>query len=258
MRPKRCTAVATTFNVPGTPTAWPLVEAGVKSWLLPSSGLVNSVVSALAGALSRPSIAKVLPCPFARCTIMKPPPPMPENWGSTTFSANWMAAAVAIMIIGIACTPSGVRHRRRGKPFAARAIGKRQRRNRALLADTGLVPVAHAVRENVVQPAQLRRREDQRRIVRRVERLQLAFQDVLRQRPAGDLSRRSALRQPAQAVGLRRIGIADRHVEDLGRKRGVSQQEAEVDRVRRRSRNHLFLRARRVERRLRRAFVQAG
>src|SRR5437667_6463527 len=95
MRPKRCTAVATTFNVPGTPTAWPLVEAGVKVWLLPSSGLVNSVVSALAGALSRPSIAKVLPCPFARCTIMNPPPPMPENSGSTTLSANWMAAAAS-------------------------------------------------------------------------------------------------------------------------------------------------------------------
>src|SRR5436190_724994 len=51
MRPKRCTAVATTFNVPGTPTAWPLVEAGVNPWLLPS-GLVNSLVSAPASAAS--------------------------------------------------------------------------------------------------------------------------------------------------------------------------------------------------------------
>src|SRR5437016_3769642 len=97
MRPKRCKAVATTFNVPGTPTAWPLVEGGVKVWLLPS-GFVNSVVSALAGALSRPSIAKVLPCPFARCTIMNPPPPMPENSGSTTLSANWMAAAASMAL----------------------------------------------------------------------------------------------------------------------------------------------------------------
>ena len=97
MRPKRCTAVATTFNVPGTPTAWPLVEAGVNPWLLPS-GLVNNVVSALAGALSRPSIAKVLPCSFARCTIMNPPPPMPENSGSTTLSANWMAAAASMAL----------------------------------------------------------------------------------------------------------------------------------------------------------------
>src|SRR5882762_3867421 len=97
MRPKRCTAVATTFKVPGTPTAWPLVEAGVNPWLLPS-GLVNSLVSALAGALSRPSIAKVLPCPFARCTIMNPPPPMPENSGSTTLSANWMAAAASMAL----------------------------------------------------------------------------------------------------------------------------------------------------------------
>src|SRR5205807_1819077 len=97
MRPKRCRAVATTFKVPGTPTAWPLVEAGVNPWLLPS-GLVNSLVSALAGARSRPSTAKVLPCPFARCTIMKPPPPMPENSGSTTLSANWMAAAASMAL----------------------------------------------------------------------------------------------------------------------------------------------------------------
>src|SRR2546430_4229934 len=97
MRRKRCGAGATPSNVPGTPPAWPLVEAGVKSWLLPS-GLVNSVVSALAGALSRPSIAKVLPCSFARCTIMNPPPPMPENSGSTTFSANWMAAAASMAL----------------------------------------------------------------------------------------------------------------------------------------------------------------
>src|SRR6266404_2341766 len=82
---------------PGTPTAWPLVDAELKSCLLPS-GLVNNVISALAGALSRPSIAKVLPCPFARCTIMKPPPPMPENSGSTTLSANWMAAAASMAL----------------------------------------------------------------------------------------------------------------------------------------------------------------
>src|SRR5213078_3201138 len=81
----------------GTPTAWPLVEAGVNPWLLPS-GLVNSLVSALAGALSRPSIAKVLPYPFAKCTIMNPPPPMPENSGSTTLRANWIAAAASMAL----------------------------------------------------------------------------------------------------------------------------------------------------------------
>jgi len=50
--------------------------------------------------------------------------------------------AVAIMAIVIAFTPSRVRHRRRGKPFAARAIGKRQRRSRAPLADALLAPIA--------------------------------------------------------------------------------------------------------------------
>src|SRR6266571_7417679 len=100
-----------------------------------------------------------------------------------------------------------MRYWRRGKPFAARAIGKGQRRNRALLADALLAPIAHAVRESRLQPRPLRGREEHWRIVSGVERLQLALQDVFRERAAGDLARRRVFREP-------RVGIAPRHVGD--------------------------------------------
>src|SRR5882762_7378264 len=100
--------------------------------------------------------------------------------------------APIVMVIVIVLPPMAgarMRHRRRGKPFAARAVGKRQRRSRAPLADALIAPIAYAVRESGLQPRPLRGREDQRCIVDGAERLQLALQDVLRQGPAGDLAR---------------------------------------------------------------------
>src|SRR6266852_1283331 len=108
-----------------------------------------------------------------------------------------MVARIVMVIVIVVPAMAGarMRHWRRGKPFAARAVGKRQRRSRAPLADALLAPIAYAVREGGLQPRPLRRREDQRRIVDGVERLQLALQDVLRERPARNLPRRSAFRE---------------------------------------------------------------
>src|SRR2546428_9312439 len=105
------------------------------------------------------------------------------------------------MAIVIAFTPSRLRHRWRGKPLAARAVGKRQRRSRAPLADALLAPIAYAARESGLQPRPLRGREDQWRIVDGAERFQLTLEDVLLQRPAGDLARRRVFLKP-------RVGIA--------------------------------------------------
>src|SRR5258706_2853397 len=101
-----------------------------------------------------------------------------------------MVAPIVMVIVLPPMAGARMRHRRRGKPFAARAVGERQRRSRAPLADALLAPIAYAVRETGLQPRPLRGREDQGCIVDGVERLQLALQDVLRQRPAGDLAGR--------------------------------------------------------------------
>ena len=95
--PQRCSAVSSAASVPGTPTARPLVDATVNSCAAGTPLSRNCVGVAAAGAFSRASIAKVRWC-FARCTIMKPPPPMPENCGSTTLSMNWIAAAASIAL----------------------------------------------------------------------------------------------------------------------------------------------------------------
>ena len=106
-----------------------------------------------------------------------------------------MVAPTVVVIVIVLPPMAGarMRQRRRGKPFAARAVGKRQWRSCAPLADALLAPIAYAVRESGLQPRPLRGREDQRRIVNGVERLQLALQDVLLQRPARNLPRRSTV-----------------------------------------------------------------
>ncbi len=91
MVPQLRSAVVTPRRVPGTPTEIPLVDACVKSMPANMSGV------ATAGAFSRDSTANVS-FVFARWIIMKPPPPMPENWGSTTFWVNWTAAAASIAL----------------------------------------------------------------------------------------------------------------------------------------------------------------
>ncbi len=64
--------------MPGTPTATPCNDGfGTPT---------NMSRVAPAGAVSRLSMAKVWPV-AARWIIMKPPPPMPADCGSTTFSA---------------------------------------------------------------------------------------------------------------------------------------------------------------------------
>ena len=69
----------------------------VKRCAAGTSVSTNCVGVAAAGAFSRPSMAKVRSC-RARWIIMKPPPPMPENCGSTTLSTNWIAAAASIAL----------------------------------------------------------------------------------------------------------------------------------------------------------------
>src|SRR5882762_809988 len=107
-----------------------------------------------------------------------------------------MVAPIVMVVVIVVPVMAGarMRHRRRGKPFAARPVGKRQRRSRAPLADAVLAPIAYAVRESGLQPRQLRGREAHGRIVSGVERLQLALQDVLHQRSAGNLARRGVFR----------------------------------------------------------------
>src|SRR5256885_2707586 len=160
-----------------------------------------------------------------------------------------MVAPIVMVIVVPAMVGARMRYRGRRKPFTARAIRKRQRRSRAALADAGLVPVAHAVRENGVQPVQLRGREDQRRIVGGVERLQLALQDVLNQRAPGDLARRRVFLKP-------RVGIAPRHVGDRSGEGRVASQEAEIGRAHWFRGDHLRLPAHGVERLLGGADVQ--
>ena len=65
-------------TMPGTPTATPCsVGFGTPT---------NIAGGAPAGAFSRVSIANVRLC-SARWIVMKPPPPMPADGGSTTLSA---------------------------------------------------------------------------------------------------------------------------------------------------------------------------
>ena len=70
---------------------------------------------------------------------------------------------------------------------------------RILLADARLAPVAHAGREHRLQARLLAAVNVIAGVVGEVERLQLALQDVLRQRPAGDLARRGAVRSRGSA-----------------------------------------------------------
>ena len=67
--------------MPGTPTATPDSD-----WTVKFGKPTNMSRVAPAGAFSRLSMAKVWPV-AARWIIMKPPPPMPADCGSTTFSA---------------------------------------------------------------------------------------------------------------------------------------------------------------------------
>ena len=57
----------------------------------------NMSALAAAGARSRESTMKVSPV-LARWTSMKPPPPMPDDCGSTTLSANCTAAAASMAL----------------------------------------------------------------------------------------------------------------------------------------------------------------
>src|SRR6266516_148963 len=185
-----------------------------------------------------------------------------ESWipprGLTTTSitrAGRPARSVVVPIVMVASIAvramvgARMRYRGRRKPFTARAIRKRQRGSGALLADALLAPIAYAVRESRLQPRPLRGREDQRRIVYGVERLQLALQDVLRQRPAGDLARRRVFLKP-------RVGIAQRHIGDRIGEGRVAGQEAKIDRRCRLAQDHLGLGAHGVERLLWGADVQ--
>src|SRR5258706_3845314 len=114
-----------------------------------------------------------------------------------------MVAPIVMVIVLPPMAGARMRYRRRGKPLAARAVGKRQRRSRAPLADALLAPIAYAFRETGLQPHPLRGREGQRCIVDGVEWLQLALQDGLRKRPAGHLTRRRGLRYPPPRIAQR-------------------------------------------------------
>jgi len=69
-----------------------------------------------------------------------------------------MVARIVIVIAVPVMAGARMRHWRRGKPLAARAVGKRQGRSRAPLADALLAPIAYAVRETGLQPRPLRGR----------------------------------------------------------------------------------------------------
>ena len=170
-------------------------------------------------------------------------------------AAPAVRASRVISRLIVVVKPSVIRSRRRRQPVATGAVHERQRRARRLLADTGLAPVAHAVGERRVQPVQLLGGERHRHVVGGVDRLQLALQDVLRQRAPGHLARRGVL-------GQMRIGVAQRHVGDRRGEVDVARQVAQVERERGRVRglggDHLRLRAHRVEGLLRRARQQRG
>ena len=97
------------------------------------------------------------------------------------------------------------RHRRRGSAWPPGPALKLQRTDRGLLADAGLAPVAHAAWEHRLQACELRRVE-LAAVVGRVERLQLALQDVLR----------AAARRPPGAATTMASGT-DRHRRPPGR-----------------------------------------
>jgi hypothetical protein len=87
--PHRSSASDKPASVPGTPTEIPLVDAAV------NPRVPNMSAVAAAGACSRESTMNVSPV-RARWIIMKPPPPMPEDWGSTTLRASWIATAASM------------------------------------------------------------------------------------------------------------------------------------------------------------------
>src|SRR6185436_10507590 len=97
---------------------------------------------------------------------------------------------VVVVVVAMAVAALLLIIRRARQPLAARPIGVVAWRARPLLTDARPAPVAHAVREHHLQTRELRGAEHDRRIVRRVQRLEPALQDVLRQRAAGDLARR--------------------------------------------------------------------
>ena len=141
------------------------------------------------------------------------------------------------------------RGRRWAQGHSAGPVLERQRTHGRLLGHAGLAPVAYAAGKGGVKPRQLRRAERDRRVVGSIQRLQLALQDVFHQWSAGDLARRRMRHEP-------RVGVAQRHVRDFGRKGDIASQVAEVEGLRRFRRDHLRLCTRIVQRRLRRAREQ--
>ena len=65
-----------------------------RGWPLPLSLFTASMISAAAGAISRPSIMTSKPSD-ARCSTHKPPPPMPELVCSTTANTELTATAAS-------------------------------------------------------------------------------------------------------------------------------------------------------------------
>src|SRR5258706_11819288 len=89
---------------------------------------------------------------FDRLHFLEDPP---ENQRLVVVPIVMVAPIVMVIIIVPPLPGARMRHRRQGKPFAAWAIRKRQRRSRAPLADALLAPITHAVRESRLQPRPL-------------------------------------------------------------------------------------------------------
>src|SRR3954463_529952 len=94
-----------------------------------------------------------------------------------------IVAVAMVVIVAVAM----VRLRRPRQRLAAGPFGVIARRTCAPLADAPFAPVTHALREYRLEACPLRRGERYRRIVEGIERLQLAFEDVLGERAAGHL-----------------------------------------------------------------------
>ena len=99
----RC-AAPSNATVPGTPTERPPITASMNRSGLPSRSRKRSGFAA-AGAVSRPSYARSLR-DAASCTSMKPPPPIPDDCGSTRPSTSCAAIAASTALpprASIAC-----------------------------------------------------------------------------------------------------------------------------------------------------------